>query len=1228
GNSTPEDLFERLNQQTSEGESLNNYLNTNEYDLVWVDYVDAFAAIEENADNLIEVIDWVNSRKYADGSNEPNNIIAFSMGGLVAKLALLKMYNVQNRDPEVERFFSWDSPLQGANYPLGIQAFLRDVIYNAANFGASTASLQEAIFLLDSGAAVDLLKARVEIDCPTNSTCPLELIVLPPSNLFDEIEQLESIAPLNQRTRHIAMVNGADNGVLQNNISSVMKILEFNLQLDEVDGVGAWQWCYDVIYDADAYAATAQSTLIYERTITVDISLGCEPFANDDTEEVKLILDQPMALDNVPGGISDIGFSALQSGIQTMLDGLSHVEEEEFNILINSFSFIPTISSIYMPAGTDPAIANPTAGPEIDRWSAPVANQEHVSMNLRIADIIVSEFDASSIGQLTGTLFTGQTYNFGRTVPIDNESVVVETQKVIDQDLTINNGGQLWINRDGPIAYNIPSNPANNSQQSFTVTVPGASCVDDGSSVTVTAASGGQLIIGDYASGVDNIGRLYFGKNGNLIVNGDEGVLIERFSTLSFAGGATMTINSGGTVEGARKSMLFVNDKSEVRIEDGGMLLLEQEATGYIGDGAKVHVTPGGTLRLSEGGQLIVQAGGILEIDAGADLDLYWHASNILVEKGGELIINGTFEFDGYGYFQFDRDHIFTQNAPLVLDGQNDRFLRLNENARLRINHHGLNFRNGEVEYREGAVIEVAPGAEVDAWNMKFESIANDAYYNIGFQISEASKIEMWFVEFESLSTGLLVNHNFTDLDFEIRHSEFSNCRAGLEAGYMEYLRLVDVDFWARENGVQALFTDQISTLSISGGVISNYDNGSASAIQVQNTENMNLFGTHVVENRRGILLEDVFALRVFAGLIGRNSIVGIDVPIKQDGTGNESNIFLFSQAQVNQNEIGIHVEQGKISNSTNEYYGMVTLDCAEMRDNTKGIKGEDVLLNIDAYVNAGTTDASMIRPNRIYGSGRYFEICYSAESEVDEVLAKGNYWGGGLPSFWQYQLNNPTTQCGTFGGILNASDPEDTLPIGCNDEDGPIEPQDDTVGGPIINFPEDSLRGGGPSCIFTSNDGPIELHTIHEDAYNLFRAGMHSEATDQFAITAGVSTFTTSTSTAVCKQYINVGRVMARGQTVQLQVIQENPFSPNITPSEIALVYPNPAGNMVNLEFKEEIATVNIMDLMGRKVYSRQNLNDMISIDISTWEEGAYLVEIRSKNTNSIYHKRLVVVR
>ena len=170
GNSTPEDLFERLNQQTSEGESLNNYLNTNEYDLVWVDYVDAFAAIEENADNLIEVIDWVNSRKYADGSNEPNNIIAFSMGGLVAKLALLKMYNVQNRDPEVERFFSWDSPLQGANYPLGIQAFLRDVIYNAANFGASTASLQEAIFLLDSGAAVDLLKARVEIDCTTNST--------------------------------------------------------------------------------------------------------------------------------------------------------------------------------------------------------------------------------------------------------------------------------------------------------------------------------------------------------------------------------------------------------------------------------------------------------------------------------------------------------------------------------------------------------------------------------------------------------------------------------------------------------------------------------------------------------------------------------------------------------------------------------------------------------------------------------------------------------------------------------------------------------------------------------------------------------------------------------------------------------------------------------------------------------------------------------------------------
>ncbi|MFT5764702.1 MAG: hypothetical protein ACI8X3_002133 [Saprospiraceae bacterium] len=128
------DMFTLLNNAaTSNNGSLHNFLNTNEYDLIYVDYKNSLLPIETNADYLIEVIEWINTRKHADGSSEPNILIGNSMGGLVGKVALLKMHNELEKDAEVERFFSYDAPMKGANYPIGVQAFLRDLVTNQSN---------------------------------------------------------------------------------------------------------------------------------------------------------------------------------------------------------------------------------------------------------------------------------------------------------------------------------------------------------------------------------------------------------------------------------------------------------------------------------------------------------------------------------------------------------------------------------------------------------------------------------------------------------------------------------------------------------------------------------------------------------------------------------------------------------------------------------------------------------------------------------------------------------------------------------------------------------------------------------------------------------------------------------------------------------------------------------------------------------------------------------------
>ncbi len=93
------------------------------YDFVYVDFTNNTTYIENNAKVLQAVIQQVNQVK--TGSN-PISIIGWSMGGLIARWCLKDMedngitHNVQN-------FFSYDAPQQGANIPLGLQYLFHEI---------------------------------------------------------------------------------------------------------------------------------------------------------------------------------------------------------------------------------------------------------------------------------------------------------------------------------------------------------------------------------------------------------------------------------------------------------------------------------------------------------------------------------------------------------------------------------------------------------------------------------------------------------------------------------------------------------------------------------------------------------------------------------------------------------------------------------------------------------------------------------------------------------------------------------------------------------------------------------------------------------------------------------------------------------------------------------------------------------------------------------------------
>jgi hypothetical protein len=169
-----------------------------------VDWTNSNASIQNNAAALQGALEWINARKHADGSAEPNNIIAASMGGLISKYCLLNMHNTQGLDSEVERLFTYDAPLTGANFPVGLQLLIRDVL-NLSGATISDPGLAIAIGLLDGNAATQLLRQKAVFDAAGNLTLSSAGL----DGLLSEIAALEAQKPLNAITRHIALSNGS-----------------------------------------------------------------------------------------------------------------------------------------------------------------------------------------------------------------------------------------------------------------------------------------------------------------------------------------------------------------------------------------------------------------------------------------------------------------------------------------------------------------------------------------------------------------------------------------------------------------------------------------------------------------------------------------------------------------------------------------------------------------------------------------------------------------------------------------------------------------------------------------------------------------------------------------------------------------------------------------------------------------------------------------------------------
>ncbi len=305
---------------------------------------------------------------------------------------------------------------------------------------------------------------------------------------------------------------------------------------------------------------------------------------------------------------------------------------------------------------------------DIETYGVLQHNQEHPSLNKNNAVFLIDEvFEVVASGAGTGlggeTLLSSRTFNYGKSTDPN-----IFTRSILDVDLTVQNTGKLWVNRSGEIAFTDEVDAPNDFPTHFDLFVQNSNC---NTPLNLIIQNSGELYLGEWT------------------INNNNGT------------------NNTATV--------YIKENSNVLIKNNGTLRMDNNSKIIIEDGGKVKVEAGGTLQTTNPSQIIVERGGILEIDPNANIDLWWGGSTIHIKEGGELRINGDFNFSGSGYFQFDEGHILSFGPSVDvfrLSGQSltTRFIKLNGGAVLDLGGKDLDLEYGLVEFGGGSGIQGVEG--------------------------------------------------------------------------------------------------------------------------------------------------------------------------------------------------------------------------------------------------------------------------------------------------------------------------------------------------------------------------------------------------------------------------------------------------------------------------------------------------------------------------------------
>ncbi|MEV6012903.1 hypothetical protein AB0M29_39815 [Streptomyces sp. NPDC051976] len=170
-------------------------------DVIILGYHDRTASITDNAGTVIECV----RRTIAERAGRAKLVVGgFSMGGLVTRYALAKMeQDPMLPDHETSLHLSYDTPHQGAWFPIAIQAFTHFATENWGDNPALGPVLRQFSGLLNSPAAKQMARWHIEKvdDAPEQA-----------SERTAFLRALDEVGGWPRNLRKVGVANGVDTG--------------------------------------------------------------------------------------------------------------------------------------------------------------------------------------------------------------------------------------------------------------------------------------------------------------------------------------------------------------------------------------------------------------------------------------------------------------------------------------------------------------------------------------------------------------------------------------------------------------------------------------------------------------------------------------------------------------------------------------------------------------------------------------------------------------------------------------------------------------------------------------------------------------------------------------------------------------------------------------------------------------------------------------------------------